>query len=381
VLGSVLVAGGAFFIPWEKFLGVPAGRHGELTAGVVLLAVSVLLSFSGDAFNGRFRAARKAHQAMFLASFRPWLELLAMVAVLHFTTRFDFLALGLLAATVAFLVFSQWSSRRAMPELAFSFRQIQVLRFRELFRKGIAFQSFSLGNAVLSQGSVLIIQYLLGPAAVALFSTARTLVRSIIQLLDLFNAVIWPELSHLIGAGELPRAARVHRAAVALSFTAACVSVAGLAAGGQTLYSWWTAKTMQLPLHLLLLFLLPIPFSAISWASSAVHVACNRHEGLAVRYLVGTCLAFVLCAGLSSWLGLEGAALSTLAVDLVLIPYVLRRSLELTGDSWAGFATGLVQEVRAASRHLGSALESCGLKTSETTRDVADDVRARQKLR
>ncbi len=351
VAGSVLATLGAPFVPWERFLALPQERHGELATAAVFLAISVFVSFFGEAFGGRFRAARKAHSAVVLAGFRPWLDLLAMVIVLQVSKRFDHLAVAMLSSTVVFIVAFQWLSWRSMRELSFSWGQVRPSRFRELFKKGLAFQAFPLGNALLFQGNLLVVQGILGPAAVALFGTARTLVRAVNQMMDLANQVIWPELSLLLGAGDLPSAARLHRAGVGLSVVVACLGVAALGLFGQPLYGWWTGKVIELPKHLLLLFLLPIPFNALWFTSSVVHAACNRHEGLAIRYLVATGLAVSACAALSYAQGIAGAAISTVVADLVLIPYVLRRSLVLTGDSWRGFATGLLGEVRCASRH------------------------------
>ena len=347
LLGTAIIVLLAPLIPWETMLNVSTARHSEMTAAVLWLGLAVLISFFGDVFYGCFRAARKAHQGVLLNSIRPWADLVAMIAALHYGTRFDHLALALLCSAVIFNGCYYWLSRRSMPELSCSLRLVQPARFHELFKKGIAFQAFPLGNAVLFQGNLLVVQATLGPVAVALFGTARTLIRSVNQAMDLVNQAIWPELSHLLGSGDLSRAARLHRLAVVISVTTAILSVVGLAVFGQTLYGWWTGKAIELPQYLLLLFLLPIPFNALWFTSSVVHVACNQHEGLAVRYVAATCLSVAACIFLSSYMGIEGAALSTLVVDLVLIPYVLKRSLLLTGDSWLGFAQGVAHDLRS----------------------------------
>lgn len=347
-VGAALMWPVAVYIPWERFIGASAERHGELSGAVFWLAITVLLSFYIDIFGGRFRAGRKAHWAMIMAGFRPWLELLAQVTVLQFTVRFDILAGAAVAATLVYLVSIQWLSWRSMPALAFSLGQTEPSQFGELFRKGLAFQAFPIGNALLFQGNLLVVQTFLGPAAVALFATVRTLVRSVTQLMELVNQVIWPELSHLLGAGNLPQAARLHRAGVCLSISGAILSVIGLGLFGGTLYGWWTKTAIALPPHVLLLFLLPIPFNALWYTSSVVHAASNRHEGLAIRYLIGSSLAVLACIAFSQSYGMEGAALSTLVGDLLLIPYVLRQSLVLTGDSWGEFMAGSIQESRRA---------------------------------
>ncbi|MDB5134428.1 MAG: hypothetical protein JWP37_1031, partial [Mucilaginibacter sp.] len=66
------------------------------------------------------------------------------------------------------------------------------------------------------------------------------------------------------------------------------------------------------------------------------------------RYLIASTLAIIACGILSYYQGVEGAALSTLTVDLILIPYVLKRSLELTGDTMGEFIRGIGHEIKSA---------------------------------
>lgn len=347
ICGSVFTAIVAPYIPWEKFLGVSTERHNELTLAVLCLVISSFLSFYVEVFDGRFRAGRKYHLGVIAGSFRPWLELLAIVIALHFSTRFDTLALSLLVTTVIYSLFYQLFSRRVMSEIKFSFKHVQIAQFRQLFRKGIAFQSFPLGNALLYQGNILIVQSILGPVAVAVFGTTRTLVRVVNQIMEVIMQAIMPEMSHLIGAKDMVRAARLHRFGVALSIICAWSGTVALAFWGQSLYGLWVGKTIDLPQQLLLLFLLPIPFNALWFTSSMVHSAGNQHEGLAVRFMVATTLGAIGCIFLSYFQGIEGAAVSTLLVDIILIPYVLKRSLLLTGDTWGNFFKGMIKEVFA----------------------------------
>ena len=347
-IGSIITISIAPFIAWEDFLKVSNSRHTELVLAVIWFALSIFLSFSAEAYGGRFRAARKAHTAVVLSSFRPWFELIGMVIVLQFSTRFDYLALSMLVATILYLIIMNAYSKRVFPELVFSISTVRKDQFRLLFQKGIAFQAFPLGNALLFQGNLLVVQFVLGPAAVALFGTARTLVRSVNQVMEMINQVIWPELSLLLGAGEYSKAARVHRMGVGLSLLLSMTCLVGLALVGKPLYTWWTDKAIALPEHLLLLFLVAIPFNALWYTSSVVHAACNKHEGLAIRYIIATVLTLIACVALSYYQGIEGAAISTVVVDIILIPYVFKYSLVLTHDSFSDFIVGVWKEFKEA---------------------------------
>lgn len=75
-------------------------------------------------------------------------------------------------------------------------------------------------------------------------------------------------------------------------------------------------------------------------------MASNNHEGLAMRYLAAMCLAVIGCVLLSYFFGIEGAAISTVIADIVLIPYVFRVSLFLTGDTFEKFMNGIKYDVQ-----------------------------------
>jgi O-antigen/teichoic acid export membrane protein len=308
------------WFPWAGFLNAAAERHGEIAMAAVWLTLSMLLSFLGELFYGRFRAGQKAHSAILVASFHPWIELIFLFIALQFTSRFDILALFVLGATVTYLLVYGGLSYLAFPSLRFNYREIDKTQFGMLFKKGFAFQAFPLGNALLFQGNLLVVQLLLGPAAVALFGTVRTLVRVLNQALELVSKSIWPEMSYLYGAGDLAGMRSIHRLGVGLCVLLALGGVCGLAVTGGYLYEFWVGDSLQLPFLLLLLFLLPVPFNALWITSSTVLLASNRHEKLATRYLVATALSAVGCFGLTYVMGIGGAAMSTVVADLILIP-------------------------------------------------------------
>lgn len=352
VVGTLLSGVISPFIAWEKFLDVGVERHSELSGAAICLAVTIFASFFSETLGARFRSARASHVMTLISSFRPWMDLAAMTGALLLSKRLDVLAGSLAVSTFVFLAVVQILSRRYQPILKFSVGDVRPSDFRRLFRKGISFQAFPFGNALLFQGNLLVIQSMLGPAAVVTFATARTLIRSVNQFMELVNQVIWPELSHLLGMKDFVRAARLHRLATSTSIVGALACVLALSLFGQQIYMIWTGHALQLSQHLLWLFLLPIPFTTLWFTSSVVHAASNQHEGLAVRYMIATVLAVVACAGLTHFYGIEGAALSTIMADIVLIPYVLKRSLELTHDTWKGYAYGMVEELVQFKKYL-----------------------------
>lgn len=356
ILGSLLISIIAPFIPWETFLDLPPQQHNEITVAVIWMSIATFISFSTEALIGRYIAGKKAHLGVLVNSFSPFISLIALIICLRFSTRFDHIALSILFSTVIFYFIYLLFSWKVMPEISFSVKKIQPELFKFLFKKGVAFQAFPLGHALLIPGILMIVQTILGPAAVAVFGTARTLVRTVNQVMEVINQAVGPELSHIFGSGDLAKAAKLHRAAVAVSFVLSMTGVVFLGLAGPALYQFWVGKSITLSRELLIVFLLPIPFTALWFTSSVVHMASNKHEALALRYLIAASLACIVCAFLAHYYGIKGAALSTLVVDILLVPFVLKRSLVLVNDRWSDFFTGIISQIKFVIMNLRSYL-------------------------
>lgn len=337
VVGIVVVSVIVPFVDWKTFFKESSLSNSDFSFILILLASNIFISFFNEVFASRFRAAQKYYISILLNGLKPWLDLLGVLIVIYLGVGFMPLAISMTAVSIIFVLANYIASKLVYKQINFSIANVNKVHYKFLFSKGIAFQAFPLGNALLYQGSLLVIQSILGPAAVALFGTARTLVRSVNQLMELINQAIWPELSYVLGAKDYLKARKLHRMGVIASVALAIAGTAFLLIFGQSLYSFWTGNALQLNTLLLFLFLVPIPFNALWFTSSVVHVACNQHEKLAINYLIATTLSIVACIAFSYIWGIQGAALSTLVADIVLIPFVFRKSLRLTEDSLSEF--------------------------------------------
>ena len=94
-------------------------------------------------------------------------------------------------------------------------------------RPALAFMGFPIGNALNLQGTVLAVEYALGPTEVAIFATARTVSRVALQMVQLVNQTFWPELSSAFGAGKIELVRRLHRRACQMAIIIGVGLIAG----------------------------------------------------------------------------------------------------------------------------------------------------------
>jgi O-antigen/teichoic acid export membrane protein len=83
-----------------------------------------------------------------------------------------------------------------------------------------------------------------------------------------------------------------------------------------------------------LIVLLFVILANSTWYTlGSVLAATNRHKRLAAIYLLGTTAALFAAIPLSAAFGLPGAAIALLAIDIVMLAYVLPAALRVVGDA------------------------------------------------
>ena len=236
-----------------------------------------------------------------------------------------------------------------LPWIRFGYAHATWQRIRQLGRPSFAFVAFPAGNALSVQGMTLLIGMLMGPVAVATFNPMRTLSRCPYQVIDSIKNAVWPELSAAYGAQKHDLARKLHRSSCQVAFWFALIAVLGLAAIGPEIFRIWThgRVTMNVPcFHILLLVVVA---SSLWNTSSAVSVAANRHELLALQYIVGTSGSLALGYLLIRHFGLVGAAYALLACDIWMGGFVVRASNELLDDHTMDFVRSMVSLRRLIS--------------------------------
>jgi O-antigen/teichoic acid export membrane protein len=341
LLGIFAVAT-ALLLPLHRWLSISSMSSHDVRMTVVLLSMYALMSLQGPIILAGFRCDGHFPAGALLTNIIRIIEALVATAAVFLHARpVHVAALYLGMRTLSLLVFAAVMLSMT-PWIRYGVRQATSSCIRALMRPAFAFMAFPAGNALSIQGIVLAVGIVLGPIAVATFSTMRTLTRFVIQVMDSIKNSVWPELSAAYGAQDWRLARKLHRHACQASLWLAALSVAGLFVFGPRIYAIWTHGRVTMDpttFHLLLLVMLANSF----WStSSVVALATNRHQRLAAVYICATAASVALAFVLTRSFQLPGAAVSLLVVDFATGWFVIRESLGLLQDSFGGFARSLV---------------------------------------
>ncbi len=247
-------------------------------------------------------------------------------------------AFGYLGGRIGGLFLMRLGLYRATSWLRFGWRVATLSEVKRLAAPAFASLAFPLGNAFNIQGMRLIVGLVLGPPAVVVFSTLRTLARLAAQPSSIINRLMEPEMASAYGGNRHDVFRRLfnHSCQVALWMSAAtCIA---LVVAGERLLGIWTHGKVAMDLPLYTLLLLGAAANAVWYTALMAAYATNRHVRVALVYsVVYGGGAFGLAYILAKFSGLAGVGLALLLIELAMAPYVLLKTFQMTGESWVSW--------------------------------------------
>jgi O-antigen/teichoic acid export membrane protein len=328
-------------VPVAGLLKLSVISEGDARWIILYLGLSVLLGQFEQLMGAAYTCVGRYPYGSFLKSMMSLAAFAAMMVPVALgrgprTTALVFAAANMLG-TVVFGALV----RHDIPWLRYGWQHARRSEIRRMSAPAIAFMGFPLGNALNLQGTLLVVGYALGPLDVVIFSTARTVSRVALQMVQMVNITFWPELSLAYGAKDDNLLRTLHRRACQLALAVAVVIVAAMMSFGPWFLTHWTGGHVPPSRGLLSILLLVVVCYALWSTSSTLVAATNQHQRLALYYICGTSITIVFTYLLARRFGLYGAAASLLISELIMNTYVLPNSLRMTHDTMRGFLASL----------------------------------------
>jgi O-antigen/teichoic acid export membrane protein len=179
---------------------------------------------------------------------------------------------------------------------------------------------------------VLVIGAILGPLAVVVFSTLRTLTRLALQLVLAVSHAAEPELATAYGANNRARLQSLFVHALRAGLWLALAAAAGLALFGSFILDVWThGKVAMEPA--LFAWLLGSAVASVLWYGALIVLkAANRHLRAATVFVFASAGAVGVAALLFAWTGsVASAGPALLLMDAVMALYTFCAAAQLLG--------------------------------------------------
>ncbi|MBV8157452.1 MAG: hypothetical protein JO278_07335, partial [Dyella sp.] len=258
------------------------------------LLAGVLLSLGAGLSGAAFRSTNRYALGMSVAVTTRLMEWAGGIAGLLLIGTLAAVAGGMLLVRVITLVWQSWLSTRNGDGLTWGMRHAQWSEVRAMLRPSLGFMTFPIANAISFQGFTLLTAHLLGPAAVAVFNTYRTVARVAVQVTSTLSHALWPEFARMFGSGE-------HRGLRTLLLRSSLLGALGAIVLSVMLYLCaplllriWTKGQIDFYPGLMRAFLLYAAIAGIWHIPRVILMATNQHSRMGIAFLVISVLA-LLC--------------------------------------------------------------------------------------
>jgi len=293
---------------------------------VSFLMIARIICFYQQLYEAFYRAARRAALSINLQTIYSGLNILAGLLVLILGKGIVLFAFTNLVVALLFNPVYIVKAKKILGLNKTHQGHIFKSEIKDIAANGFGYLLQPIWQAIYFQGTTFAVRLALGPLAVTVFNTVRTLTRSVNQAFSLVIASTYPEFQFEIGAGNMEKARKIFRITFEMVLLLAVGGIVFLYTLGPWFYELWTNKALNPPPAMWNIFILGIAFNAVWWTAIIIFQAYNQPYKFTLASTLAAIVSVICSYFLSHAIGLTGAAIGSFVLDFILAFYVLPKA-------------------------------------------------------
>ena len=282
------------FLPVRSWLALSAVSPVTFTTTAILLAIYALWSLQNGYYMAVFRAGGAFARFVRVSGHIRIGEVVALAAAIAAGGGLVAAAAAMVVVRLAFTVWCHLQQSRLLPEVEVKRGPAAWGEFTALLPAGLGFLGFPVGNALINQGTTVLVNHLGGPVAVVALNVGRQVARVFLQGVSVLFQSIHPEISVAFARHDFARMARLQAKALTPILWGAPVFCLGLAIAGPWAIGLWTHQQVILSRGAAAAFGLEACMAGLGNAAMLLGWATSRHLGLCISYLLTQSAALIL---------------------------------------------------------------------------------------
>jgi len=321
-------------IPLQSFFSFTEISQIDAQTILVVLIGDALLGQVSLTLHAGLRACRVLHLGLFLRAMATFLRIfITLVVVAGFEMEAVKLAYSFIIARVVLILFQYYFLKKHSFVPRVRLFQKPVERMWPVLALGLELILLPLSDALLLQGMVMTVGVALGPVAVVVFATHRTLARTTAQLLRLVFSPLRAETTLLQNKEDQAYLTKLVMSVTRLSFWMSIVITGPLLLLGSIIFEKWTngAMTFQMPLFSLLIA--GAMLEGIWRIAASIRLGNNKHRPITLSYFVLSVMAIALTLVFTSSVGINTLGYITFCLALIMLFVSMgfnRRTFQMT---------------------------------------------------
>jgi len=328
-------------IGFKGILGVKYFTEAQASFAFILLITDTFTMMYGRVYHGIYRAISKTHFVIVVDNITRVFNLLILFFCIYFNVNVITMLVLYILPSLAGVLFKHVYSRRIFPS-HLSISNFDFVIFKAMIKPALAFMFFPLGQAISAQGMVFVINTLLGGTVLVAFTTTRTLVNFLRQLMNMLSTSINPEICAAYGRNDYRSINDIYNRALVLTFLSTLLCVIGLLIFGPYIYGIWTKHAVVFNEWFFVGMLTVLFVTCLSGLSSVIPLSTNTHERFTIAFIllqaVGVLSSYLL---LRLFPRLELVPLALIITETALFIFIIKENNSFLNISLREMFSGL----------------------------------------
>ena len=316
--------------PLDEWLGFSVMTPTEINTVIMLLILYVVLGFQAGLINGGFWVTGRYSSGMYYIAISQALEFVGLATAILLDGGPMEAAGGYLGGRLLGTCLMWVGQGRTNGWLRHGLAHVSLAELRRLAPSAVASLAFPLGNAFNIQGTRIVIGFVLGPSAIALFVPLRTFTRLAMQPAAIVNRLVEPELAIAHGTNNRSLFQHLFSRSCQLTLWSCLVACFLIGPSVYWIFPVWTNWKVAIDWSTYLILLSGVIINSFWYTALMVPYAINLHSRIAVHYAIIYGVVAVGCGFLGANLfGICGVAMGLLIVEAAMAITVIREALKV----------------------------------------------------
>ena len=303
---GIAVASSVFLLPLPRLLHLSTIAPMEVRLTAFFLGLQVMVNILAGYYDGLFMVVEKSHLGIVWPTTRRLSIALICIPLAMIRAQFHVIAIGQLSAALIVMLIAVSELKRRMGKLPLGLQGANWKTAKATLAPSGMFAMIFTQNFLIYQAPLILLQWILGPATVVLFSISRTILATARQMLAFITNAIAPEITFSFAVRDMKKLLNIFHYSEKIVF--AGIPIANL---GAFLFS---PILLQVWLHKPLLFD-PFTYGLMALISGTMSMrehkqffqfSTNTHKRLAMIVFFGNIVMIAASVPLTIRFGLHG---------------------------------------------------------------------------
>ncbi len=293
------------------------------------LGLQIMIHIIGGYYNNLYMVVQETHRGTMWANCRYLAPILVTAPLAFFHASFSLIAASQFLAVAGICALSILDLRTRLRGLPLGLRGANWSTARAALRPSGLFAMVFMQSFLIYQVPVILLQRLLGPEIVVVFTICRTIFSSARRILSTITNAIAPEITFSFGSGDLKKLLDIFHSSERLVFSLIPVANLGAYLFSPLLLAIWLHKPSLFEEYTYVLMALVSAVMSMREHKQFFQFATNVHERLAHIVFWGNLLMIAISIPATLSFGLHGFLATWLVSETIQMAILYRENRKL----------------------------------------------------